>query len=130
MTTGRGSMTFVHIGQKTPANSVGAVSIRRTKGIVMPQETQPTDVATRPNELLDELRESAKTGQHAVASALRELRQAVDEAVPEAVQPLRTKIVDAAVEFAERLVAAQYQFNRNLIRSADRALAGSHDTKD
>lgn len=61
-------------------------------------------------------------GQHAVAEALRLFRQTVDEAVPEAVQPLRTKIVDAAIELADTLVAAQYQFNRNLVRSADRAL--------
>ncbi|MCI4674121.1 hypothetical protein [Candidatus Mycolicibacterium alkanivorans] len=49
----------------------------------------------------------------------------IDEAIPEAVQPLRTKLVDAAIELADKLVAAQYQFNRNLIRSADRALSKS-----
>lgn len=81
--------------------------------------------ATRTTDLLDEVRESAKVGQHAAAEALRNFRQTVDEVIPEAVQPLRTKLVDAAIELADKLVAAQYQFNRNLIRSADRALSSS-----
>lgn len=42
-------------------------------------------------------------------------------------QPLRTKLVDAAIELADKLVAAQYQFNRNLIHTADRALSKSDD---
>lgn len=77
--------------------------------------------------LLDEVRESAKAGQNAAAEALRTFRQTVDEALPEAVQPLRTKIVDAAIELADRLAAAQYQFNRSLIRTADRVLTKSDD---
>ena len=81
-------------------------------------------------DLLDEVRESAKAGQHAVAEALRLFRQTVDEAIPEAVQPLRTKIVDAAIELADKLAAAQYQFNRNLVRSADRALSKADDEKE
>lgn len=67
-------------------------------------------------------------GQHAAAEALRQFRHTVNEAVPDAMQPLRTKLVDAAIELADKLVAAQYQFNRNLIRTADRALSKSdHD---
>lgn len=76
-------------------------------------------------ELLDEVRDSAKMGQHAAAEALRRFRHTVNEAVPDAMQPLRTKLVDAAIELADKLVAAQYQFNRNLIRTADRALSKS-----
>lgn len=88
----------------------------------MTQVSETPKSATHSGELLDDVRESAKAGQHAVAEALRLFRQTVDEAVPEAVQPLRNKIVDAALELADTLVAAQYQFNRNLVRSADRAL--------
>ncbi|CAN3130450.1 hypothetical protein ACNUDN_21195 [Mycobacterium sp. smrl_JER01] len=78
-------------------------------------------------ELLDEVRDSAKVGQHAAAEALRVFRHTVNEAVPEAMQPLRSKLVDAAIELADKLVAAQYQFNRNLIRTADRALSKSEE---
>lgn len=84
---------------------------------------------THASDLLDDVRESAKAGQHAAAEAVRKFRETVDEAIPEAVQPLRTKLVDAAIELADKLVAAQYQFNRNLIRSADRALSRSDAQK-
>jgi hypothetical protein len=93
----------------------------------MNHASEATAVASRPSELIDEVRESARVGQHAAAAALRDFRQTVDEAIPEAVQPLRTKIVDAAIDLADKLVAAQYQFNRNLIRSAERALNTSDD---
>lgn len=88
-----------------------------------PAETSPS------TDLLDEVRESAKMGQHAAAEALRAFRHAVNEAVPDAMQPLRTKLVDAAIELADKLVAAQYQFNRNLIHTADRALSKSDEEK-
>ncbi|HUH69012.1 MAG TPA: hypothetical protein VLZ05_09070 [Mycobacterium sp.] len=84
-----------------------------------------TTKSSRSTDLLDEIRESAKAGQHAAAEALRTFRQTLDEAIPEAVQPLRTKIVDAAIELADQLAAAQYQFNRKLVRTADRALSKS-----
>lgn len=81
--------------------------------------------SSQPGDLLDEVRESATVGQRAAADALRTFRHTVNEAVPEAMQPLRTKLVDAAIELADKLVAAQYEFNRNLIRTADRALSKS-----
>ncbi len=95
----------------------------------MSQATESQTPAKR-TDLLDEIRESAKVGQHAAAEAIRAFRQTVDEAIPESVQPLRTKLVDAAIELADKLVAAQYQFNRNLIRTADRALSRSDSEHD
>lgn len=59
------------------------------------------------------------------AEALRAFRRTVDEALPNALQPLRDKLIMAAVELADSLAATQYEFNRNLIRSADRALSKS-----
>ncbi|TGD85505.1 hypothetical protein BayCH28_20985 [Mycolicibacterium sp. CH28] len=92
--------------------------------------TNATETHTEPSpssELLEEVHESAKVGQNAAADALRTFRETVNETVPEALQPLRTKLVDAAIDLADKLVTAQYQFNRNLIRSADRALGSSPD---
>ena len=92
-------------------------------------------VATRPEErgavaeLADDVRESAKAGQHAASEALRKFRRTVDEAIPETVQPLRKTIVDAAIEFADQLVTAQYEFNRSIVRTADRVLSKSDETK-
>ena len=80
-------------------------------------------------ELADDVRESAKAGQHAASEALRKFRRTVDEAIPETVQPLRKTIVDAAIEFADQLVTAQYEFNRSIVRTADRVLSKSDETK-
>lgn len=80
-----------------------------------------------PTELLDDVRESARAGQHAANLALVDFRKAVDDAIPDAVLPLRKKIVDAAIELADKLVAAQYQFQRGLVRSVDRALNKPED---
>ncbi|MGY4711319.1 hypothetical protein ACXDF8_17445 [Mycolicibacterium sp. CBM1] len=94
--------------------------------------TDVTEAHTEPSaasELLEEVHESAKVGQNAATEALRLFRQTVDEAVPEALQPLKAKLVDAAIDLADKLAAAQYQFNRNLIRSADRALGRTDDDK-
>ncbi|MGZ8802278.1 MAG: hypothetical protein ACXWZL_06635 [Mycobacterium sp.] len=90
---------------------------------VTKEHTEPSVSA----ELLDEVRESAKMGQNAAAEALRKFRQTVNEAMPEALEPLRTQLVDAAIDLADKLVTAQYQFNRNLVRTADRALSQSDD---
>lgn len=95
----------------------------------MPETAEEHAVATT-SDLLEEVRESAKVGQHASAEALRNFRRVLDEAIPELVQPLRTKIVDAAIELADTLVTTQYQFSRNVIRSADRALSKSEGDKN
>jgi hypothetical protein len=94
--------------------------------------TDVTETHAEPSassELLEEVHESAKLGQNAAVDALRKFRETVNEAVPEALQPLRTKLVDAAIELADKLVTVQYQFNRNLIRSADRVLGSPEDAK-
>ncbi|TPG32734.1 hypothetical protein [Mycolicibacterium hodleri] len=81
--------------------------------------------AARVGDLADEVRDSARAGQHAAGEALRKFRHAVDDALPESVQPLRNKIVDAAIELADQLVTAQYEFNRSIVKTADRALTKS-----
>ncbi len=96
----------------------------------MTQTTEKKSVAPRAAELIDEVRESAKAGQHAASEALRTFRNTVDEAIPETLQPLRKTIVDAAIELAERLVTAQYEFNRTIVRTADRALSKSDGEKE
>lgn len=88
----------------------------------MSEITESTSPSSHSTELFEEIRESARVGQHAATDALRKFNHALDEAIPEAVHPLRAKIVDAAIELASTLAAAQFQFHRNLIRSADRAL--------
>jgi hypothetical protein len=93
----------------------------------MTENAEKKTVAPRTAELADEVRESAKSGQHAASEALRKFRRTVDEAIPETLQPLRKTVVDAAIELADRLVTAQYEFHRSIVRSADRVLSKSDD---
>ncbi|MBB3604456.1 putative HAD superfamily Cof-like phosphohydrolase [Mycolicibacterium sp. BK556] len=95
----------------------------------MTHTTKDVPAGSATNELADEVRESAKAGQHAAGKALRKFHDAVDAAMPESVQPLRNKLVDAALELADDLVKAQYNFHRSLLKAADRALSKS-DTDD
>jgi hypothetical protein len=88
-------------------------------------ETTEKKVVTPQTDLVDEVRESAKAGQHSASEALRKFYRTVDEAIPESVQPLRKQIVDAAIDLADQLVTAQYEFHRSIVRSADRALSRS-----
>lgn len=92
--------------------------------------TETKSAAPRAADLVDEVRESAKAGQHAASEALRSFHHTVDEAIPESLQPLRKTIVDAAIELADRLVTAQYEFHRSIVHSADRALSKSDDEKE
>jgi hypothetical protein len=96
----------------------------------MTQSTEKKTIVPRGEELIDEVRESAKAGQEAASKALHKFRETVDQALPESVQPLRKKIVDAAIELADQLVNAQYKFNRSIVRSADRVLSKSDGEKE
>jgi hypothetical protein len=93
----------------------------------MTQTTEKTTVAPRAAHLADEVRESVKAGQHAAGEALRKFYRTLDEAIPESVRPLRKEIVDAAIELADELVTAQYEFHRSIVRSAERTLSKSDD---
>ncbi|APE15448.1 hypothetical protein BOH72_09730 [Mycobacterium sp. WY10] len=89
-------------------------------------ETVQQSVLDSPTaDLAEELRESAKAGQHAAGAALRKFRSTVDEAIPESVAPLRNKIVEAALELADDLISAQYKFHRSLLKTADHVLTKS-----
>jgi hypothetical protein len=101
----------------------------------MPETTKATSSSSTisssssSTDLLDEFRESARMGQHAVAEAWRRFNKELDEAIPEAVHPLRAKVVDAAISLADTLAAAQYQFHRNLIRTTEGALTRTDGSK-
>jgi hypothetical protein len=86
-----------------------------------------TNIDHKTTGLAEEVRDSAKAGQHAASEALHKFRLTLDDAIPEAVQPLRTRIVDAAIELADELVTAQFRFHRSIVRTADRALTKSDD---
>jgi hypothetical protein len=88
-----------------------------------------TPATTHSSELADDVRESAKAGQQEAGAALQKFQSTLTETVPELVEPLRNKIVDAAIELADQLVTTQYNFQRSLVRTADRALRGPANAK-
>lgn len=91
----------------------------------MTKTVEDTTAAPKASELAEDVRESARAGQHAASQAVRKFRHTLDEAIPESVQPLRNKIVDSAIQLAEDLLAAQYEFHKSLLTTADRVLTSS-----
>jgi hypothetical protein len=71
---------------------------------------------------------TTKTRKHDTnGHAVHEFQRTVSGVIPEVVDPLRTRIVDAAIELADDLVAAQFKFHRSIVQIADRALSTSDD---
>jgi hypothetical protein len=72
----------------------------------MAKSTEKQTGAPRTVDLLDEVHEAAKAGQHGASKALHKFRRTVDEAIPENLQTLRKTIVDTAIDLADQLVSA------------------------
>jgi hypothetical protein len=74
-----------------------------------------------------ELAKSIEDGQRATIDAVRKFVDTVDRALPlrGSSAPKRQEIVDSALEMAERLVQAQYDFLRKTVRSAGRSFGDS-----
>ncbi|MVU78330.1 hypothetical protein GPX89_13880 [Nocardia sp. ET3-3] len=89
------------------------------------QESQQTD------RLSDEVLESAKAGQRAASAAVHAFITTVDEAIRErreairedsALHALRKSLIEAGLELSDKLITAQYEFLRSIVREAGEAL--------
>ena len=83
-------------------------------------------------ELSDDVLKAVESGQRAAIDAVHRFLETVDEALPALGErpSRREKVVDAALEMADRLTTTQYEFLRTVVRSADRSLDTSEsDTK-
>lgn len=96
------------------------------------QQSTQTPQAER---LSDEVLESAKAGQQAASAAVHTFISTVDQAIRErreairedsALHALRTTLVDAGLELSDKLITAQYEFLRSIVRDASAA----HDKAD
>ena len=87
--------------------------------------------AARTADLSEAVLKSVEAGQLAALDAVRKFLDAVDEALPAiGNRPSRREtVIDAALEMADRLVTTQYDFLRNVVRSADRSLNKPGSTK-
>lgn len=85
----------------------------------------------RTTELSDEVLKSLESGQRAAIDAVRKFVDTVDEKLPALGDrsPRRQEIVDSAMEMADRLVHTQYEFLRNVVQSAGKALSKPGDGK-
>jgi len=83
------------------------------------------DVVHRAADLSDEVLKSVEAGQRAAIEAVRRFVDTVDEALPAiGGRPSRREtVIDAALEMADKLVTVQYNFLRNVVRSADRSIS-------
>jgi hypothetical protein len=78
----------------------------------------------RTTELSKEVLKSLESGQRAAIDAVRKFVDTVDDKLPAlGDRPRRRQeIVDSAMEMADKLVHTQYEFLRNVVQSAGRAL--------
>ncbi|HME02608.1 MAG TPA: hypothetical protein VKG38_06195 [Solirubrobacteraceae bacterium] len=86
---------------------------------------QSAGAVDRGTELSGEVFKSLESGQRAAIDAVRKFVDTVDEKLPaRGERPSgRQEVIDAAMEMADRLVHTQYDFLRNVVQSAGKALS-------
>ena len=109
---------------------------RRSPAAKTPATSKRTATAPRPagkvdktKELSEEVLDSLEKGQRAAIEAVRNFIDTVDHALPSLPHgegpTKRQEIVDSALEMADRLVHAQYDFIHKVIDSAGKSLTKS-----
>jgi hypothetical protein len=90
-----------------------------------------TSAVDRTTELSEDVFQSLEDGGKAAIEAVRKFLDTVDKALPAHGEgpSRREEIADSALEMAQRLVHTQYEFLRNVVDSAGKALARSDDAK-
>ena len=126
----------------TPRKTVTAKKTATAKG-PMTTAARPSPLAeksttvdlkaavARTADLSEGVLKSVEASQLAAIKAVRKFVDTVDEALPKIGQRPSTRetVIDAALQMADRLVATQYDFLRNVVRTADRSLNKPATTK-
>ena len=89
-------------------------------------------IVDRPTELSEQVLESVEKGQRAAIEAVRKFVDTVDEKLPtlgDEHPSMRQELVNAALDMADSLVRAQYDFLRNVANSAGKSLGASDQAK-
>jgi len=121
--------------KRSPAAKPPATS-KRSPAAKAPTARKRTTTAPRPagkvdrtKELSEEVLDSLEKGQRAAIEAVRNFIDTVDHALPALPHgegpTKRQEIVDSALEMADRLVHAQYDFIHKVIDSAGKSLTKS-----
>ena len=112
--------------KKTPAKNQTSAKKRSSTKTSAPDTKGVVDSTA---ELSDDVLAAVESGQRAAIDAVHRFLETVDEALPALGErpSRREKVVDAALEMADKLTTTQYEFLRTVVRSADRSL-GTSDT--
>ena len=90
---------------------------------------RPATAVDKTKELSEEVLDSLEKGQRAAIEAVRKFLDTVDHALPALPHgegpSKRQEVVDSALEMADRLVHAQYEFIHKVIDSAGKSLTKS-----
>ena len=84
-------------------------------------------IADKPVELTENVLEAVKTGQQKAIDAVRKFVDTVDQSLPPGGEDpsKRQKVIDSALDMADKLVATQYDFLRTVVQAAGSALRSS-----
>jgi predicted HAD superfamily Cof-like phosphohydrolase len=82
-------------------------------------------------ELSEDVLKAVESGQRAAIDAVHRFLEAVDEALPAIGErpSRREKVIDAALEMADKLTTTQYEVLRTVVRSAEKSLGTSPEAK-
>jgi hypothetical protein len=108
--------------QSAAARKPPAASKPRATSDREPKQTRPVD---RTVDLSEEVLRSLESGQRAAIDAVRKFVDTVDKTLPALGErpSRRQEVVDAAMDMADRLVHTQYDFIRDVVQSAGKALS-------
>ena len=125
--------------RRVPAKKTAGAPTRRasTKQAGAPsrrasdRERDVSNAVDRTTELSEDVLKSLDDGARSVIEAVRKFVETVDEALPPHGEgPSRRKeITDSALEMAQRLVHAQYEFLHKVVDSTRKTLTRSDDAK-
>jgi hypothetical protein len=85
---------------------------------------EPKSAVDKTVDLSEDVLKSVEAGQRAAIDAVRKFVETVDEALPGGGDgpTRREKVIDAALEMADRLVTTQYEFLHKVVHDAGHAL--------
>lgn len=119
---------------KTQPSTTRKAATPRKRPAANNKTTHKQEKATpldRTTEFSQEALKSLESGQRAAIDAVRKFIDVVDEKLPALGErpSRRQEVIDAAMEMADHLVHTQYDFIRNVVHSAGKALNGQEDGK-
>ena len=122
-------MPETKVQRRTVARKASAT--RRPAEVASGKRKQPSAVH-RTTELSDEVLKAVESGQRAAIDAVHKFVDTVDEKLPalgDQHPSRRQAIIDAGLEMSDRLVRTQYEFLREVVDSAGKALASAGSGK-